>query len=120
MESYEKSAGDVDGPFAIGVSAVKDNEDGSQGTMVAFGCSQIFTDEANSWASGSNLVLFSNTVSSFVNHEVSVSVPVKSYELSYLVIPQGKAALVGLITVIIVPAGCLVAGFIIWFRRRKR
>lgn len=120
IQGYEKSSDDVDGPFAIGLSAVKTYEDGSQGTMVAFGCDQIFTDDANNWASGSNLVLFTNTVSSFVNHEVSVSVPVKSYELSYLIIPQGTATLIGLITVIIVPVGCLAAGFIIWFRRRKR
>lgn len=120
IQGYDKSGDDVDGPFAIGLSAVKTYEDGSQGTMVVFGCDQIFTDDANNWASGSNLVLFTNTVSSFVDHEVSVSVPVKSYELSYLIIPQGTAALIGLITVIIVPVGCLAAGFIIWFRRRKR
>lgn len=120
VQSYDKGSDDVDGPFAIGLSAVRTNEDGSQGTMVVFGCDQIFTDEANSWASGSNLTLFTNTVGSFVNHEVSVSIPVKSYQLSYLVVSEGTAKLIGAITVIIVPAGCLVAGFIIWFRRRKR
>lgn len=120
MQSYDKGEGDTDGPFAIGLSAVRTNDDGSTGTMVAFGCDQIFTDEANNWASGSNLTLFTNTVSNFVNHEVSVSIPVKSYDLSYLVIPQSTANWVGLITVIIVPVGCLAAGFIIWFRRRKR
>ena len=88
--------------------------------MVVFGCDQIFTDNANNWASGSNLILFTNTVGSFVNHEVSVSVPVKSYELSYLIIPQGTANMIGVVTVIILPVGCLAAGFIIWFRRRKR
>ena len=120
VQNYDKGSNDVDGPFAVGLSAVRTNEDGSQGTMVIFGCDQIFTDEANSWASGSNLTLFSNTVGSFVDHEVSVSIPVKSYELSYLMVPQGTAKLIGAVTVIILPAGCLVAGFIIWFRRRKR
>ena len=120
IQGYDKSSDDIDGPFAIGLSAVRTNEDGSQGTMVVFGCDQIFTDNANNWASGSNLVLFTNTVGSFVNHEVSVSVPVKSYELSYLIIPQGTANMIGVVTVIILPVGCLAAGFIIWFRRRKR
>ncbi len=120
IQGYDKSSEDVDGPFAIGLSAVRTNEDGSLGTMVVFGCERIFTDDANSWASGSNLTLFTNTVGSFVDHEVSVSIPVKSYELSYLVIPQGTANLIGVITVIILPVGCLAAGFIIWFRRRKR
>lgn len=120
LQNFDKSSDDIDGPFAIGLSAVKTNEDGSQGTMVVFGCGQLFTDEVNSIVSGSNMALFTNTVGSFVNHDVSVSVPVKSYELSYLIVPQSTANLIGLITVIILPVGCLVAGFIIWFRRRKR
>lgn len=119
-QSYDKSSGDIDGPFTIGLSAVRTNEDGSLGTMVVFGCDQIFTEEASSMVSGTNLMLFTNTVGSFVDHEVSVSVPVKSYELSYLIVPQGTANLIGVITVIILPVGCLAAGFIIWFRRRKR
>lgn len=117
---YEKSDGDIDGPFAVGLSAVKTYEDGGKGTMVIYGCDRLFTDEADSIVSGANLVLFVNTVSSFVNHEVSISIPVKSYELSYLVIPQATAQLIGLITVIVLPVGCLAAGFVIWFRRRKR
>lgn len=120
LQDFDKSSDDIDGPFAIGLSAVKTNEDGSRGTMVAFGCGQLFTDDVNSVVSGSNMVLFTNTVGSFVNHEVSVSIPVKSYELSYLIVPRGTANLAGLITVIILPVGCLAAGFIIWFRRRKR
>ena len=119
-QGFEKSSDDVDGPFAVGLSAVRANGDGSQGTLVVFGCDALFTDNANSWASGSNLTMFTNTVGSFVNHEVSVSIPVKSYELSYLNIPQKTINLIGMITVIILPAGCLAAGFIIWFRRRKR
>lgn len=119
-KNYEKSEGDIDGPFAVGLSAVKSYEDGGKGTMVVYGCNLLFTDDANSIVSGANLVLFVNTVSSFVNHEVSISVPVKNYELSYLVIPLATANLIGLITVIVLPVGCLAAGFVIWFRRRKR
>lgn len=120
LQNYKKSDGDIEGPFAIGVSAVKELEDGAQAAMVVFGCEQLFTDDANSMVSGANLTMFTNTISGFVNHEVSISIPVKSYDVSYLTIPQGTAALIGLITVVIVPAGCLAAGFCIWFRRRKR
>lgn len=61
---------------------MKNLDDGSSAAMVVYGCDQIFADEANSIVSGANQVLFTNTVSSFVNHEVSVSIPVKSYEVS--------------------------------------
>ena len=120
LQNYKQGDGDLQGPFAIGLAAVKELGDGGTASMVVYGCEQLFTDDANNMVSGSNLTLFTNTVSGFVEHEVSISIPVKSYEVSYLTIPQGRAALIGLITVVLIPAGYLVSGFVIWFRRRKR
>lgn len=120
VQNFDKAAGDIDGPFGVGVSAVKELDEETSATLIVYGCDQLFTDEANSMVSGANGVLFTNTVSSFVDHEVSVSIPAKSYEISYLTIPQSKAVLVGMMTIIVIPVGCLAAGFVIWFRRRKR
>ena len=120
VQNFDKEEGDIDGPFGVGVSAVKELDEETSATMIVYGCDQLFTDEANSMVSGANLVLFTNTLSSFVDHEVSVSIPVKSYEISYLTVPQAKSVLVGLMTMIVIPVGCLAAGFVIWFRRRKR
>lgn len=120
VQNFDKAEGDIDGPFGVGVSAVKELDEETSATLIVYGCDQLFTDEANSMVSGANRVLFTNTVSSFVDHEVSVSIPAKSYEISYLTIPQSKAVLVGMMTIIVIPVGCLAAGFVIWFRRRKR
>ena len=120
VQNFDKAEGDIDGPFGVGVSAVKELAEETSATLIVYGCDQLFTDEANSMVSGANGVLFTNTVSSFVDHEVSVSIPAKSYEISYLTIPQSKAVLVGMMTIIVIPVGCLAAGFVIWFRRRKR
>ncbi len=119
MESFEKSEEDIDGPFGIGVEAVKALEEG-EATMVAYSCDQLFTDDANVMVSGANQMMFVNTVGGFVDHEVSVSIPVKSYQVSYLTVNQSDAVLIGLVTTIVLPVGCLAAGFVIWFRRRKR
>jgi len=120
MTSFDKSEGDVDGPFALGIAAEKSLEDGNVATMVLYSCEQIFTDEASSMVSGANRLMFINTISQFVDHEVSISIPAKSYEVTYLTIPQSKAVLVGIITAVVLPVGCLVVGFVIWYRRRKR
>ena len=88
--------------------------------LVAFGCSQIFTDSADTMVSGANRMLFSNTVSAFAQKEVSVSIPAKSYELDYLTVSEQDVILLGLLTVVLIPAGCVIAGFVIWLRRRKR
>lgn len=118
MEDVSRAEGDVDGPFAIGVEALKKLENGTA-TLVAYSCDQLFTDEASSMVGGTNLTLFTNTVSNFVDNKVSSSVPVKSYELSYLTIPQNSVLMWGAIVLLILPLGFLVAGFVIWFKRRK-
>lgn len=120
LTNYEKGEADEDGPFAVGLSAVRTLDDGAEASMVVYASEQMFTDEANSMVSGANLMLFTNTVSGYAEHAVSVSVPVKPYEVSYLTVTQSKAVLIGVLTTIVVPVGCLAAGFVIWFRRRKR
>lgn len=119
MEDYSKGENDIDGPFAIGVEAVKTLENG-EATMVVYGCEQIFSDEANTMVSGANQKVFTNTIGAFVDHETSVSVPVKNYEVSYLTVTQADVLLLALVTTVFLPIGSLVTGFVIWFKRRKR
>jgi ABC-2 type transport system permease protein len=117
--NYEKGENDVSGPFAVGVEAVKTIDDDNTATMVVYGSGEIFTDAADQIVSGVNLKLFTNTVSGFVEKSVNISIPVKSFEASYISIPQSTMMLFMLVTVIVLPFGSLVAGFVIWFRRRK-
>jgi ABC-2 type transport system permease protein len=120
LSDFDKSEEDEEGPFALGISAVKAIDDETDATMIVYSSQYLFTDDANSMVSGANLTLFTNTVSNFADHEVTVSVPVKDYEISYLTVTQAKVVLIGVITTLIIPVGCLVLGFVIWFRRRKR
>lgn len=119
MENVEKEEGDIDGPFSIGVEAIKTLEEG-QATMVVFGCGELFTDDASDMVAGANQKIFTNTVSSFVSHDVSVSVPVKSYEVSILTVPQSSVLLWAPLVTVIVPLGFLTVGFVIWLKRRRR
>lgn len=112
--------GDVQGTFGIGVEAVKKLESGKNATMVAYGCSKLFSDEANSVVAGANLMLFSNTIGQFAENGVSVSIPVKAYDLSYLTVSEAHVVFFGILTVVALPLICLIAGFVIWLRRRKR
>lgn len=116
---FGKQEGDVEGPFALGVEAVKTLDEG-EATMVVYSCDQMFTDTASQMVGGSNQMLFTNTVSQFVDHETSVSIPVKDYEVSTLMLSSANILVLGLITVVILPVGCLVIGFVIWFKRRKK
>lgn len=118
---YSKTENDVAGPFAIGVEAVKTIEDtGKEATLVAYSCGELFTDAASQMVGGANQMLFTNTISSFVDHEVSVSIPVKGYEVSTLTLTQSNIVMLAALTTIILPLATLIIGFIIWFKRRRR
>lgn len=119
LESYAKEEGDVDGPHAIGIKAVKDLEQG-EATMVVFTCEQLFTDNANSVSSGANQKIFANTMGSFGEFEVNAYVPVKKYMVSMLLVPQTDVYIWSVVTIGVLPVAFIVAGFIIWFKRRKR
>ncbi len=115
----DKEEYDVEGPFAIGVEAVKQLEEGTA-ILVVYSCSQLFTDDASSLVSGANQLMLSNTISAFSDHEVSISIPVKTYEMKYITLTSSDVVALGLLSTVILPAGCLIVGFVIWFRRRRK
>lgn len=87
-----------------------------------FSCENLFTQEADSMVAGTNQKLFSGVLQVFGTEEgesSSVVIPVKNYEVEYLTVPQSWISVLALMTVIVIPFGFIVTGFVIWFRRRK-
>lgn len=117
--SYEKQEEDQDGPFDIGLKCVKTTEEAESSAFI-YSSESLFTQSADEIVSGTNMRLFTASLSTFAAHEGSVSIPVKSLEITYLTIPQGTILLLALLTAVIIPSVFIVGGFIIWFRRRKR
>lgn len=118
MTTYEKEEGDIDGPFALGMKAVK-TEGENVSTLLVYSSEGLFTENSDQFVAGGNLQLFSNSLSSLVEHDTTVSVPVKSYNMSYLSVTQSQIILLGVITTLIIPIVILVAGIVVWLRRRK-
>lgn len=117
--SYEKEDGDVDGPFYLGASSERTIDDKTS-TVIVYSCDSMFTDEADSMVAGANKELFKSSVNSIVTADVSVSIPVKDYETSYLTVPQLQTVTIGLITVVAIPLVLLITGIVITVRRRKK
>ena len=117
--SYEKQEEDQDGPFDIGLKCVKTTEEAESSAFI-YSSESLFTQSADEIVSGTNMRLFTASLSTFAAHEGSVSIPVKSLEITYLTIPQGTILLLALLTAVIIPSVFIIGGFIIWFRRRKR
>ncbi len=137
--SYDKQDGDVDGPFYIGLSctaqvsgsdsevtedeSVDDTQkSGDHSTGIIFSSENLFTQEADVMVAGTNQKLFSGVLQAFETEDgesSSVVIPVKNYEVEYLTVSQSWISVLALITVIVIPFGFLIMGFVIWFRRRK-
>lgn len=120
-ETLEKEDGDVEGPFALGVSIKEDVGDGKKTQIIYYSSSYIMDSQMNQLVSGGNEKLATESLNSMVSTEetTTVSIPSKSLEVSYLTIPDYDASFWKICTIGLIPGIFLVAGFVIWFKRRK-
>lgn len=119
ISTFEKEEGDIEGPFCIGVKAEKTLDSGSS-VLYVFTSAQLFTDQFDSYVSGNNKQLFSNIMGTIANHEVSVSIPVKSYELEWLTVAQKDAYIFRIIVMVLIPLALVIGGLLLWLKRRKQ
>ena len=117
--SFDKEEGDIEGPLCIGVKAEKTLDSGSA-VLYVFSSAQFFTDNVDNAVSGNNKTLFTNIMSTIASHDVSVSVPVKSYDYDNLTASTKDVVLFETIVVILIPLALIITGFVIWFKRRKK
>lgn len=118
--TYDKNEGDIDGPFVIALKAEKAVENNETSNAVIVATENIFTENADSIVPGCNVKLFSGVITSLTEHESSVSIPVKYYDASIIAFSSQASYMVGGVSILIIPVGCLVIGFIIWYKRRKK
>ncbi len=119
-QSLEKEAGDVDGPFDLGL-LVENEEDGKKTSVLYFTSESILDDSVDSMVSGANSELLAKGVTSMVGEkESTITIPAKSYEEENIVVPGSTTLMLAIILVGVVPLVIMLAGIMIWNRRRKR
>ncbi len=117
---YSKGADDIDGPFAVSVEVEKVTEAGNVSHAFVVGGESLFTSLADDMAPGNNVKLFSSMISNLAEHESSVAIPVKSLSMPNLVFKAQTAYIAAILCVVVIPLGTLVAGLVIWLKRRRR
>lgn len=115
IETLEYEEGDLQGSFPVGVMIT---EGDTQVAVIASG--YVFTESANSMVSGANSTLFGNVIAKFAGKEDSISIAAKSYSLDNITVSQTGVILLGLLFTIVLPLLILVAGVVVWIKRRKR
>lgn len=116
IRSVEKEATDQSGQFTLAAN-VTDNETGADITIV--GSSLVFTQDADSVVAGQNLALFKGIFSGTSAAESPVSIDAKQYTYSNLSVNQSVAIMSETLLVMVLPIVLIVAGIVIWYRRRR-
>lgn len=118
--SLEKEDGDTDGPFDVGVS-VTENVDDKETKLVYYSASSLLDNQVNQMVSGGNEKLVMESLKWMVDTEetVTVSIPSKSLQVSSLMIPGYDASFWKICVMGVIPGFFLVAGFVVWFKRRR-
>lgn len=123
MTTSEKEAGDVDGPFHIGMLIQEDinNDKQAETEIVYYTTGYLLDEDYNRSVSGGNAQLFGGTAAYLCNgKEESSAVPVKSLQVPYLTLTDFTANFWTIICVFVLPLVFITAGAVMWLKRRKR
>jgi len=108
------------GQFTLGLTATKSNENGSSSAYFV-GSSVLFTELADQRTANASLTVFTNIINKSVDAEIaSVVVPVKSMTSERFIISNIAGIVIFLVLFLVVPVLLLIAGFVVWAKRRKK
>lgn len=119
MSSYEKEAGDLDGPFVLGV-AISEGAGEEETRIVWYSTAYMTNGDVDTMVSGANKDLFLNSVAWMTDLANSISIRSKSLETTYLTMTSGESARLSIIFIGVLPALFLAAGIFVVVRRRRR
>lgn len=116
METYDYEDGDIDGPFATGVSVRP-----GDGEMVWFTSSYFLEDAYNASSSGANGDLVMNALADMIGESEAMAIRSKSLNYDYLSISGSTASLLKVLMIGAFPLAYLGIGVdVVLTRRRKQ
>lgn len=121
MSTFEKEAGDTDGPFALAVAIEAAGSEEKDAQIVWVSCGGIADETANEMVSGGNEDFFMNALGWMCEaDENSISIRAKSLSYERISIPASVASLLSLLLVGVIPVTFLIIGVKVVLRRKHR
>lgn len=118
--SASKEDGDVDGPFSVGYS-ITEKVGKKETKLFVFASAGAFSESFTQTTQLANATVFKKTASSLSKSDVKeASIDKKNLSYSYVSLTSGTQLLWAAIIIVIIPAGLLLCGFLIWFFRRRK
>lgn len=108
----------VSAPAAAADGTASDASEAPSSSLIVFAAPNMAEDTLlSSFPSIGNLSIFMNAAAYGLDEVTAVSIPAKSLEVSYNMITAG--GLWSALFIIVIPIIFLIAGFVIWMKRRK-
>lgn len=120
--SYNMEVDDVApemGPFILGAYVNKVYPNGNNSEIVAFSSEYLLWDDINRVVNGNNYTVFINAVNKIMGEEQISIIPPKSYSYDPITMNSTSRSVFSILFIGVIPAVLLLAGFNIWFVRRK-
>lgn len=142
LTTFEKEAGDREGPFQLAVLAMKsaavtdtadagedtegdaEGQSGSSdrtGAVIAISTAALVDDSITAMVPA-NLEFFGDCLGYLCGGEDSAAISIESKTMSdpYIVATATQTTVLAAVSIIIIPLAIIVAGLVIWFKRRRK
>lgn len=119
LQDFDKGSQDIDGPFVIGMKIEKPAQSGEISQAVIVATEQMFLEDTDNVVPGYNVKLFGGIIASLAEREITVTVPIKYYEIGNLVFSAETVKVASRIILVIVVACIVLAIYIPLTRRHK-
>ncbi len=116
-EVMEKEAGDVEGPFYIGVM-ISDETTG--GGLTVISSPYLLASDADYYSAGNNSMYFMGLLNYLCDNDISVSIASKNMQIEALLVPYAHGVFWSIFIIGIIPIAIIAVGLIVWIRRKKR
>jgi ABC-2 type transport system permease protein len=116
LTTFEKEDGDTDGPVYLGAASVLTISDDIEAKFTWYSSPNIMS---SSLAKG-NLEMFCATLNWMCDKETSISIIGREMTTSYLSVTAASATLWSNMMIAVIPLAILIAGFVVWWRRRRK
>lgn len=120
ITTYEKEAGDTEGPLTLAALVTKDLDDDRQMQLVWIASSDMLDDTYNSLSSDANEDFVLNALEMMSEKDDSISVRSKSLSYEYLTVSTSDASSIKAVTLGLIPAAYLIIGIVVVVRRKRR
>jgi ABC-2 type transport system permease protein len=120
FSSYEKEKSDTEGPFSLAILAEETTSDDETTQLVVFSTPYLVEESLVGQLSISNMDIFLDAIGYMCEHTSSITIDAKSMTTETITATAASVNMQSILFVIVIPIGLLIAGIVIWARRRKK